>query len=418
MRTDLKIDFVALPFAGHLFPQLQLAKYAKMQGINRLRFHSSPKMREAVEHAGIEFLPHLADRETEVLDCVAEERYLNNIKKEINVFSTILDLMPQCLDELRNYWQANRPDLVIADFCTSQFVGAAADEMGISCWTSCPSPTAVESRKGTPPLCGGWMPPKTIIGKCRDAWGRSYARLHKKIGFCLFRKRLQALGFKSVYRNDGSERAFSNDVILGLGIPEFEFENEWPQAMHWLGPCTESPVFDHPAPHYEPGKKHIFASLGTQLPWAKKHAEDVFREVSQLLPDKVFHFTLGNPDLKEPRIEKNLHCHGYIPYTPESFRNYDVICNHGGVGVLYTAMMAGVPQLILPHDYDQHDNAARIVHHGLGLRSQGKPKDIAAKISQLLQNDFYRKRAKEYQQIVERYNPGQTFIELLKKRFS
>ena len=92
----------------------------------------------------------------------------------------------------------------------------------------------------------------------------------------------------------------SNDVILGLGIPELEFENEWPQAMRWLGPCPESPVFDHPAPQYETGKRYILVSLGTQVPWAKERAKKTFREVAQLLPEYVFHFTLGNADLKEP----------------------------------------------------------------------------------------------------------------------
>jgi len=93
MRTDLKIDFVAPPLAGHLFPQLQLARYAKSQGYENLRFLSCPKMRTAVESAGIEFLTILSDKEDEVLDiahapnrsygdfesfCVAIDAFVNN----------------------------------------------------------------------------------------------------------------------------------------------------------------------------------------------------------------------------------------------------------------------------------------------------------------------------------------------------
>jgi UDP:flavonoid glycosyltransferase YjiC (YdhE family) len=415
----MKIDFVAPPFAGHLFPQLQLAQYAKSQGIDRLRFFSCPKMKAAVKRAGIEFLPLLADHEAEVLDIVLghSKQMSNSIRENLKVVNRTLNLMHQFSHELRTYWQADRPDLIVVDY-VSPLAGVVADELGIPWWTALESPTVIEAKKGTPPFLGGWEPPKTILGKCRDACGRTFIRLFKKMVFALYRKKIQSLGIKSIYREDGSERIFSNDVILALGIPEFEFENEWSPAMRWIGPCTESPVFDVPSPHYESGRKHIFVSLGTQIPWAKERAQKVFREVAGLLPEIVFHFTLGNTDMKEPQIEDNLHFYGYIPYTPDAFRHYDVIVNHGGIGVLYTAMMAGVPQLIWAQDHDQHDNAARIAHHGLGLRSRGKPQSIVAEIKKLLENDSYRKRAEEYQQIVNRCHPGRSFVELLQKKFS
>ena len=418
MRTDLKIVFVAPPLAGHLFPQLQLAKYAKSQGFDRLRFYSCPKMRTAVENAGIDFLPVLADKEAEVLGIShRSEQVMNSLKGMFGSVTMTLDLMRQFSDELRDYWQAERPDLVVVDYL-SPFAGVVADELGIPWWTTIPSPVFLEVRKGTPAFLGGWQPPKTILGKCRDACGRAVVRMFKKIVFRMFRKQIQSLGFKSIYREDGSERMYSNDVILGLGIPELEFENDWPKALHWIGPCSESPVFDHPAPQYEQGKKHILISLGTQIAWAKERAEKVFREVAGLLPEYVFHFILGNIDLKEPCKEGNLHFYGYIPYSSESFRNYDIIVNHSGNGVMFAATLSGVPQLVLPQDFDQHDNAARIAYHGLGLRSRGKSQSIVAKIKQLLENDSYRKRTEEYRQIAERYQPGQSFVELIQKKFA
>jgi UDP:flavonoid glycosyltransferase YjiC (YdhE family) len=187
--------------------------------------------------------------------------------------------------------------------------------------------------------------------------------------------------------------------------------------MHWLGPCPESPVFEHTPPHYEPDKKHVFVSLGTQIPWAKERAEKVFREVAAQLPEYVFHFVLGNTKMKEPRKENNLHFYGYMPYTSEAFQNYNVLVNHGGIGVMYASMTSGVPQLIWPQDFDQHDNAAQIDYHKAGLRTNGKVKDIVEKIKQLVENEAYRKRAQEFQQIVNRYQPGKSFVELLEKRF-
>ena len=416
MRIDLKIDFVAPPFAGHLFPLLQLSKSIRTEGYERLRFFSCPRMRQAVENVRGEFLPLLADKEAEVLDLLlGPQQIMYSAKGIVGIVNKTLDLMQQFSNELRDYWRADRPDLIIVDHI-SPFAGIVADELGIPWWTAINIPAHLEVRKGTPTCLGGWEPLDTVYGRCRDAAGRWFVRTVKKTVHRLFRKRLRALGLPNLYRADGSERVYSNDVILGFGIPEFYYQNEWPKAMHWIGPCPGDPSFLPPAPHYEKGKKHILVSLGTLVPWTKEHAKNVFREVARVLPEYVFHFTLGS-DLKEPLRENNLHFFSYLPYTPESFRNYDVIVNHGGTGVLFTAMMAGVPQLIWPQDFDQPDNAARVNVHGLGLRTRGKPKDMTAKIIRILENDSYREVAEKFRRIIEQYHPGRAFVALLQERF-
>jgi len=422
MRTDIKIDFVAQPLPGHLFPQLQLAKYAQSQGMKRLRFFSCPKMRTTVEGAGIDFLPILEDREAEVLELAGHhEQIMDSFVELYSVVDKALVIQEQFSNELRNYWKTNRPDLVIVDFL-SPFAGVVADELGIPWWTAATSPSVVESQRGTPTYLGGLEPPKTFLGKWRDALGRAFIRTLKKFAFFRFRKRLQPLGFTSVYREDGTERMYSNDVILGFGIGELEFvDSGLPKAWHWIGPCLERPVLDHHAPHYEPGKKHILIAPGTQVRWAKERAENIVREVSRHMPDCIFHFVLNvlnDPNLKEPQKEGNLHFYGYIPFTPESFRNYDVVFNMGGIGIMYTAIAAGVPQLMLPQSFEQHDCAARIYVSGLGLRSRGTPENIVAEINKLLENDWYHKQADEYRQIIEHYHPGQSFVELVQRKFA
>ena len=422
MRTDIKIDFVAQPLPGHVFPQLQLAKYAQSQGMNQLRFYSCPKMRSAIESAGIHFQPVLADREEEVLNIAGEhERIMDSYTALLTVVDRALTVQEQFEQELRSYWKADPPDLVVIDFL-SPFAGVIADEFGIPWWTAITSPTAIESQNGTPTYLGGLAPPTTIFGKYRDALGRWFIRTLKKFAFFLYRKKMQPLGFTSVYREDGTERMYSNDVILGLGISELEFEDRaLPKAWHWIGPCLERPVLDHQVPEYEPGKKHILVAPGTQVRWAKERAENICREVAKHMPDCVFHFVLNvisGHNLRKPRKENNLHMYGYIPFTPESFRNYDVIINMGGIGVMYTAITAGVPQLTLPQSFEQLDCATRVFVSGVGLRSGGTPDDIVSEIKKLLENDWYRNQANEYRQITEHYNPGRSFVELVQKKFA
>ena len=422
MRTDIKIDFIAMPIAGHLFPQLQLAKYAQSQGMTQLRLFSCPNMQSAVEGVGIEFKPVLVDREDELLDIAAHhEQIMDSFTELISVVDRALGVQEQFENELREYWKANRPDLAVIDFL-APFIGVVADELGIPWWTAITSPTLIETHKGTPTYLGGLEPPKTFIGKWRDALGRLFIRYFKQFAFFLFRKKLQPLGFTSIYREDGTERMYSNEVILGLGIGELEFEEkDLPKAWRWIGPCLERPVLDRPAPQYEAGKKHILIAPGTQVRWARERAENLCREVAKHMPDCNFHFVLNvlnDHRHSAPRIEDNLHVYGYIPFTPETFRNYDVIINMGGIGVMYTAIAAGVPQLAMPQGFEQSDCAARIFVSGLGLRSHGAPEDIVAEIKKLMENAWYRRQADEYRQIVERYNPGKTFVDLVQKKFT
>jgi UDP:flavonoid glycosyltransferase YjiC (YdhE family) len=415
--TELKIDFVAPPLAGHLFPQLQLARYLKLQGFNRLRFFTTPKFCLPIEQSGIEFRPVLADKENDVLAIShTEKQVMNSIKGMFASVTNTLNIRGQFSDELRTYWKIDKPDLVIVDFL-SPFAGVVAENNDIPWWTACSSPCFIEFRKGTPAFFGGWEPPKTFLGTCRDALGRALVRQFKRTVFFLFRKQIQNLGFKSIYREDGSERMFSPEVILGLGASELEFDNDFPKSMKWIGPCPESPVFDHSAPDFEQGKKHILISLGTQISWAKERAEKIFLEVARSMPEIVFHFVLGNTHIKDCRKEGNIHFYGYVPYTPDSFKRYDVIVDHGGIGVLYTALLAAVPQLVFPQDFDQHDCAARISAKKLGLRTSGKVGDIVQKLKKLLDDSLYRTKAAEFQKIAQRYTPGETFLQLIKERF-
>ena len=422
MRTDIKIDFVAMPQAGHVFPQLQLAKYALSQGMTHLRFYSCPVMQATIESAGIEFQPILADKQQKVLDLAAHhEQIMDSFAELFTAMDRELESQEQFESELRNYWKTAPPDLVVVDFL-APFAGVVADELGIPWWTAITAPTAIETKTGTPSFFCGLTPPKTFLGRWRNALGRAFLRFLKKFAFFRLRKKLQPLGLTNLYREDGTERIYSNDVILGFGIEELEFADRiLPKAWHWIGPCLDRPVLDHHAPHYESGKKHILVAPGTQVRWAKELAEAIVREVAKHMPECNFHFVLNvlnDPDLKEPRKEDNLHEYGYIPFTPESFRNYDVILNMGGNGIMYTAILAGVPQIMLPQSFEQHDCTARIAVKGLGLRSHGTPESIVSEINKLLENDQYHKQADKFRQITERYHPGRTFVELVQKKFS
>ena len=62
------------------------------------------------------------------------------------------------------------------------------------------------------------------------------------------------------------------------------------------------------------------------------------------------------------------------------------IVTHAGHGTVIKALAAGVPVVALPLGRDQLDNAARVVHHGAGLRLKPKasPDAIARAVGRVL----------------------------------
>jgi len=62
------------------------------------------------------------------------------------------------------------------------------------------------------------------------------------------------------------------------------------------------------------------------------------------------------------------------------------VITHGGHGTVLKTLAAGVPLVVMPLGRDQRDNAARVVHHGAGLRVRrsAKPGTIAAATRRVL----------------------------------
>ncbi|GHT46274.1 glycosyl transferase [Planctomycetales bacterium] len=420
--TDLTIAYVAPPLAGHLFPQLQLARYLKSQGFDNQRFFSCPKMQSAVEADGIGFTPILADKENEVLAIsLTDAPVMSRLSGMFAMVKNTLAVMRQFSEELNEHWTNDKPDLVIVDHL-SPFAGVIAEKLGIPWWTAIVSPELIEAKQGPPSFCGSLQPAKNLFGRCRNAFFRGVVRCFKKTVFQLFRKQITELGIKTIYRPDGTESYFSSEIILGLAVQELEFDLGFPKAMRWVGPCPESPKRDVPPPEYEAGKKHILITLGTQIPWAREKHETLFQRVAGLCPDTVFHFTRGKVYDETPKsgntlVPGNLRFYEYIPYTAETFSHYDVIVHHCGIGAYYTAIEAAVPQLLLPQDFDQHDCAARLTYHGLGLRAKETPQDVVKKLQALLSESTYKEKSLEFQKIVQRYHSGKAYLELIKERF-
>lgn len=416
MSPTPRIDLVAPPYAGHLFPLLDLAGGLRDRGFTNLRVLTTADAAPAVRLCGLTPVSLLPGREQQVRAIVnTAEPVGSNPLRLLDQFRANVSLMGELADQLRAEWTADRPDLVIADY-TVPLAGLTAQRLGIRWWTSTPSPCTVETRTGTPSYLGGWMPPHGLVGRMRDAAGRQVVRLFKRTLAALLRKELRAVGVRGVYRPDGTEVMYSPDLILGFGMTELEFDRDWPAAMRFVGPLTASPPFPHDPPEFPPGKPCVLVTLGTHLPWARGQAAELIRQVAERMPECVFHFAQGEPGSTAHAAAGNLHTYGFVPYA-RYLPRYAAAVTHAGTGVMYECIKAGVPALVWPQDYDHHDYAARVVHRGLGLPLRPRAELVAEDLRRLMSEGQFRERLTEFQRLAAGYDPHGWVADELTREF-
>jgi MGT family glycosyltransferase len=81
----------------------------------------------------------------------------------------------------------------------------------------------------------------------------------------------------------------------------------------------------------------------------------------------------------------------------EVLRHASLVVTHCGHGTTVKALAAGVPMVCLPMGRDQDDNAARVAHHGAGVRLSPKASasEIARGVARVLGDERYRVAARD-----------------------
>ncbi len=417
MDSNMLIDMIAPPFPGHLFPLLDLGQGLRERGFRSIRVLTTARRKSAVEACSLEFVELLAGADS-FIDSIGntEKPVRSHPFRLLSQFRMNMSLMDRLREELKTIWQKREPDVAIVDF-TVPLAGILAQQLGIPWWTSCPTPCAIETRTSTPSYLGGWQPRTDMFGRVRDRIGRGVIRTFKRtVGF-LFRKPFRRWGIESVYRTDGNEVAYSPEWIMGCGVPEFEFDRDWPEAFEFIGPLTGGPPLPFQPPEFESDRQHVLVSLGTHLPWAKKKLRSVIQDVAHALPHLRFHVSGGNPGGEQREQVDNIQFVDYFPYDP-FLSNYSAAIVHGGTGLVYSCLRSGVPMLVAPQDFDQFDHAARIVHRNLGLSCtlRESPRKIANKLEHLLSDETMRRTIQAMQRRVRDRNPHQVVATRLRKR--
>lgn len=361
-----RLLLVAPPFAGHLFPLVAIGKRLRAAG-HEVRFASTPAAMPLLERLRFDADVLLAD-DPSALERIADtgREVGHNPLRLVGQLRQNLAVLPRARAELDAVIARHRPAAVVADF-TAPVAGWAARDAGVGWITTIPTPFAIETRTGTPSYCGGWSPPTRPWHRVRDAAGRLAVRGFKRTVGAVFADELRALG-TGVYRPDGTEAVYSPTRILGLGLAELEFARDWPTGFRLVGPVTESPEPRALPPELARPGRRVLVTLGTHLGWARDDLPAAVTRLAARFTDHEFVISRGDPAGSGlHRVAERVWECAYLPYD-QVLPGFEAVIHHGGAGVAYSTLRAGLPALVWPHDYDQPDYAARLVARGAALR--------------------------------------------------
>ena len=382
----VRIDLVAPPMSGHLHPMLGIAR--RLARDHDVRVFSTAAARPEIVAAGLEPRVLLAGADAQIETIVNPPYAVRGIPWRLHAqFKANLNLLELLYAELLENWRGAAPDLVLADF-TVPAAGSAALELGVHWWTVTPSALAMESPDGPPGYLGGWRPGVGVIGRTRDAVGRSLVRGFKQGVHALYRDRLRQIGFPSLYRVDGSEAVYSDERVLAVSLEELEFPRTYPASVEFVGPVLYSPPADAPEPPFTVGRPHVLVTLGTHLGWHRAEVAAAVQRAARRLPHVEFHLSDGDRNSARRESLGNVHRIGFISYT-QHVAKYAVVVHHGGAGVLAHTLAAGTPAVVVPVDFDQFDYAARLAAAGVAIRVK-RLRDLPGAVAKALDDETIR----------------------------
>ncbi len=194
---------------------------------------------------------------------------------------------------------------------------------------------------------------------------------------------------------------------------------DWPQHLRHAG----FPLFDE---HNQDQKlePHIESFLaGTDAPIAftpgsgMMHARSFFAEAVKACQ------TLGRRGILLTRFEdqvpdqlpETVRHFKYVPFS-QLLPRCSAIVHHGGIGTLSQAMVARIPQLIMPLAWDQPDNAYRLKRMGIAdtiLPKHFRAQAIAKKLAGLLENKEVSNKCHQYAKLLHQAKPLETTCDLI-----
>jgi len=360
--STLNVLLVALGSAGDVFPFLGLGQRLRAHG-HQVTLLTNSHFEGLVRQAGLEFVE--LGTEADYQSITSDPRLWSPVHGIRRVAKwLILRYMRQTYEIVRD---RNRPgETVIAAPLTAFGARIAQERLGIPLVTVSLQPSALRSAL-QPPIVRP-LP----LSRHLPSWNRFLYRLADRVAFNpLVREETNdfraQLGLGPI-RGSFPDWAFSPARIVGL-FPEWFAPRpaDWPSSVR----LCHFPLYD--ADDHAPLSPEVTRFLDAGEPpfvftpgSAMRHSRAFFEAAvlgCRLLGTRGM---LVSPyrDQIPDGLPASVQWVDSIPFG-RLFPRAAAVVHHGGIGTSAQALLAGVPQLVMPMAFDQHDNADRLERLGV-----------------------------------------------------
>ena len=381
---------------GTIPPELGLAAELVARGHEVVVLSDDTVEQEAVA-AGATFTPWQRAPQARARDfdrALIRDWEVRNPLAQVRQVGDLLFFGPAALHaaDLSDAIDGTSPDVLIVDALLTG-ASAGAERSGLPTAAVAPNVNMLRT-PGVPPMGSGLRPMHGRVGRMRDA---ALHRLNDVLmGTGTLNDTRRALGLEPVGSLEQSVRRA--DRVILLTSEAFDFPPTQP------GP--ERRVRRHPDPARRAGAGRVDAAVaGRRPPGGAAVAEHHLhaaggpaatagrRARARRLPRAGD----DRPGLRSrplARVPSNVHVVESAPHGAV-LPHVDLVITHGGHGTVIRALAGGVPVMVVPISRDQPDNAARVVHHGVGIKvsKRSSPEKFAAAIRRALADDALRARA-------------------------
>ena len=280
------------------------------------------------------------------------------------------------------------PDVVVPDaFLFGSVIAAQAASLPVALlvpniWIM---PTA-----GTPPIGPGFAPAKTVLGRTRDAALRRVVNRMFRAGLPPLNRARSAYGLAPL--SSFYDQGLAADRILVLTSPTFDYASgSVPANVRYVGPILDDPNWVSPWKAPWPDlDDHPLVLVGFSSTYQNQGPllQRIVDALSSLPVRAVV--TMGQMlDADQVVPADNVAVVGSAPHA-QILEQAALVVSHCGHGTTIRTLAAGVPMVCIPMGRDQNDTAARVVHHGAGVRLS--PSASVAKIRQTVRDVLGRDR--------------------------
>jgi MGT family glycosyltransferase len=249
---------------------------------------------------------------------------------------------------------------------------------------------------GVPPFGPGFLPATNVFGRVRDWVVKTVALREFGKGRDKFNETRRALGLQPVQHPFDQLNRLARHLVLTSAAFDFQ-SSAPPEHLVYAGPELDDPVWTEPwrSPWSETDRRPlVLVGFSTTF----QNQSGVLRRVIEALSNRDYRVvvTAGpSVDVGSLPAAANVHVCASAPHS-QLLREATAVVTHAGHGTVIRALAAGVPLLCIPMGRDQNDNAARVVHHGAGLRLSlsAAPRRIQKAVRTLVEQPDYRHRAR------------------------